>query len=71
MAKKLILCLTLARLPQVKAPKIYCGFYLYQYLVVVLNYHPMQFKGKLMNQTWKTLFWARFLPKFGPQKSFS
>ena len=55
----------------------FCKFYLYQYLDILLSYHPIQFKGKLMNQTWENgkkphfgpdfgLFWS----KFGTQKFF-
>ena len=29
------------------------GFYLYQMLDIIANYHCMQFQGKLMNQTWE------------------
>ena len=27
--------------------------YFYELLDIVTSYHPMQFKGKLMNQTWE------------------
>ena len=44
-------------------------------LYIILSYHSMQFKGKLMNQTLengkKASFGANFdpfWPKFGPQK---
>ena len=44
-------------------------FYLYQLLDSVLSYYPMQFKGKLKNQTWqngkKTNFGSHF-GSFGP-----
>ena len=55
----------------------FCTFYLYYYLDIVPSYHPMQFKGKLMNQTWgkskKPNFgpnFGLFWPKFGLPKNF-
>ena len=58
-------------------PKFFCGFYLYWYLDIVRSYHPMQFQGKIMNQTWengkKPNFgpdFGPFSPKFGSQKNF-
>ena len=35
-------------------PQIFHGkFHLFWYLDIVPKYHPMQFKQKLMNQTWE------------------
>ena len=35
-------------------------------LVIVANYHPMQFQGKLMNQTWENGNKPSFGTNFGP-----
>ena len=32
---------------------LFCGFYLHWYLDIVPSYQPMQFLGKLLNQTWR------------------
>ena len=55
--------------------KFFSEFYLYL-LDIVPSYHPMQFKGKLMNQTRenykkKTNFRPYFGSTFVPQKFFS
>ena len=47
---------------------IFCEFYLYQ-LDIVPRYHPIQFKGKLMNQPWENGEKPNFEPplaQFGP-----
>ena len=69
MAKKLILGPILTHLAQIWAANIF--------LDIVTRYHPIQFKGKLRNQTWengkKTHFgpdFGPFWPKFGSQKKF-
>ena len=68
MAKKLILGPILTHLAQIWAANIF--------LDIVTRYHPIQFKGKLRNQTWengkKTHFgpdFGPFWPKFGSQKN--
>ena len=35
-------------------------------LDIFLNYHPMQFPGKLMKQTWENGKKFKFGPDFGP-----
>ena len=57
-------------------------FFFLQVLLLLLNivpsYHRMQYKGKLMNKTWKNdkkpnfrPDFSRFWPQFGPPKFFS
>ena len=60
MAKNLILDLIFG-----PPPKSFCEFYLYQLLDIVTSYHPMQFKGKLINQTWENAKKYNFGPNFG------
>ena len=62
MTKNLILGPILAHLTQI----FFCGFYHYYQLDIVPSYHPMQFKGKLMNQTWENGKKPNFGPEFGP-----
>ena len=73
MPKNLISDQILAHLVQIWVPNFFPEFYLYQLLDSVLSYYPMQFKGKLKNQTCqndkKTNFGFHFGP-FGPQKLF-
>ena len=40
-------------------------FYLYYMLYIVTSYHYMQFRGKLMNQTWENGKKPSFGPNFG------
>ena len=50
----LVLELILVPLAHILAPKIlFHEFSLYEMLYIVVNYHCMQFQGKLMNQTWE------------------
>ena len=69
MPKNLISDQLLAHLVQIWVPNFFPEFYLYQLLDSVLSYYPMQFKGKLKNQTWqngkKTNFGSHF-GSFGP-----
>ena len=37
----------------ISGPILGFEFYLYYLLSTVPSYHPMQFNGKLMNQTWQ------------------
>ena len=39
--------------------------YFYELLEIVTSYHPMQFKGKLMNQTWENSKKPNFGSYFG------
>ena len=68
MTKKLILGPILTHLAQIWAANIF--------LDIVTRYHPIQFKGKLRNQTWENgkklilgLILARFGPNSGPKKN--
>ena len=77
MPKNLISEQILAHLVQIWVPNFFPEFYLYQLLDSVLSYYPMQFKGKLKNQTWqndkKTNFGSHFGPfgpNLGPQNFF-
>ena len=47
-------------------PPFFFQFYLYQQLDIVPSYHPLQFKGKLINQTLENGKKTNFRPKFGP-----
>ena len=63
MAKNLISRPILALLAEIWAHKIW--FYIYQWLEIVSSYHSMQFKGKLMNQTWDNYNKSNFGNDFG------
>ena len=47
-------------------PQFFLRVYLYYYLDIVPSYHRMQFKGKLIKQTWENGKKANFEPDFGP-----
>ena len=66
MPKNLISDQILAHLVQIWVPNFFPEFYLYQLLDSVLSYYPMQFKGKLKNQTWQNDKKTNFGPHFGP-----
>ena len=77
MAKKQILEPVLACLAQIWAPKIFLRVLALLLVDIVPSYHLMQFRGKLINQTWengkKPNFgpeFGPFWPKFSPQKFF-
>ena len=56
----------LARLVQIWTYQFFCEFYLYLMLDIALSYHPTQFKGKLMNETWENGKKRNFGPDFDP-----
>ena len=49
--KNLILGPILVHSADIKAPKFFRKFYLYNLLNIIPGYHPRQFKGKLATQT--------------------
>ena len=66
-ANILVLELILVPLAHILAPKIlFHEFSLYEMLYIVVNYHCMQFQGKLMNQTWENDKKISFGIDFGP-----
>ena len=70
--KALILSLILVCLTQICAHKFFSEV-LHLLVVRYWTYHPMQFKGKLMKQTWENNKKANFAPDFdlfGPQNFF-
>ena len=40
-------------LDPILGPNFFCRFYLYFKVGIVQSHHLVQFKGKLMNQTWE------------------
>ena len=67
---------TLILVPNLGLQDFFRDIYLY-YLDVVPSYHPMQFTGKLMNQTWENgkkpdfrSDFGSFSPNLGPKNIF-
>ena len=69
MTKNLILGPILVRLDQVWPPNFFLWFYRF-WLDIVPSYHSIQFKGKLMNQTWEHDEKPTFEPSLDPQNFF-
>ena len=73
--KKLILALNLVCFDSNLVPKnIFCGFQLFQTLIIVASYYCTHFQGKIMNHTREDGRTPSFGPNFGqnlvPKKSF-
>ena len=63
--KKLNLESILVCLAQIWVHKLFWRFHLYYFLDIVPTYRPMQFKEKLMNQTWENKKKPNFGSNFG------